>query len=216
MWPALGAPARTDSSACSMWVLPMMRPTTRRRWRLSPMNRYGRVALEYTRDHLPRAFAEIEDPEVFFTDAGAEIETEIGQMREQLRGARRPGETQDEHRLRSSHSSRMRRSWCWRTTTSSRRRQMPVAVPDTPPVVPRSPAGVCRRQRGHASAPDAVTRAADPYRSARRPTAGRAYPSRAAAYGACTPATPTAGSPDSRRQGREGKVRRGRPRNSAR
>jgi hypothetical protein len=68
------------------------------------MNRYGRMALEYNRTHLPQAFGEIADPERFFTEAGEEIEAAIGEVRDQILGARRPGESLDEYQLRSSHS----------------------------------------------------------------------------------------------------------------
>jgi hypothetical protein len=71
------------------------------------MNRYGRMALEYNREHLRRAFAEIEDPERFFTEAGEEIEAAIAEVHAQLLGERRPGETVEEYRLRSSRSKTM-------------------------------------------------------------------------------------------------------------
>jgi hypothetical protein len=71
------------------------------------MNRYGRMALEYNRENLPRAFAAIEDPERFFTEAGKEIEAAITEARDQLLGERRPGETLEEYRLRSSRSARV-------------------------------------------------------------------------------------------------------------
>jgi hypothetical protein len=83
-----------------------MTPTMRRQRRLSPMNRYGRMAQNYTRENLPKAFAEIEDPERFFTKAGEEIEVAIGEVHAQILGDRRPEETQEEYQLRSSHSQR--------------------------------------------------------------------------------------------------------------
>jgi hypothetical protein len=83
-----------------------MTPTMRRQRRLSPMNRYGRMAQDYTRENLPKAFAEIEDPERFFTNAGEEIEVAIGEVHAQILGDRRPEETQEEYQLRSSHSRR--------------------------------------------------------------------------------------------------------------
>jgi hypothetical protein len=83
-----------------------MTPTMRRQRRLSPMNRYGRMARDYTRENLPKAFAEIEDPERFFTEAGEEIAAAIGEVHAQILGDRRPGETQEEYQLRSSHSRR--------------------------------------------------------------------------------------------------------------
>lgn len=70
------------------------------------MNRYGRMALDYNREYLPKAFAQIEDPEVFFAAAGEEIEAAIGEMSGQLLGERRPGESLEEYRLRSSRSAR--------------------------------------------------------------------------------------------------------------
>jgi hypothetical protein len=84
-----------------------MTPTMRRQRRLSPMNRYGRMAQDYTRENLPKAFAEIEDPERFFTEAGEEIEVAIGEVHAQILGDRRPEETKEEYQLRSSHSLRM-------------------------------------------------------------------------------------------------------------
>jgi hypothetical protein len=83
-----------------------MTPTMRRQRRLSPMNRYGRMAQDYTRENLPKAFAEIEDPERFFTEAGEEIEVAIGEVHAQILGDRRPEETKEEYQLRSSHSLR--------------------------------------------------------------------------------------------------------------
>jgi hypothetical protein len=70
------------------------------------MNRYGRMALEYHRRFLPRAFAEIRDPERFFAEAGDEIETAISDMRDEILGRQRPGETLEEFRLRSYQALR--------------------------------------------------------------------------------------------------------------
>lgn len=65
------------------------------------MNRYGQMALDFNRRHRPQAFAEIEDPERFFDEAGEQIEAEIAQVRDEILGAPRPGENPEEYRLRS-------------------------------------------------------------------------------------------------------------------
>lgn len=45
------------------------------------MNRYGMMALTYTREYRPRAFAAIADPEAFFGGIGREIEAEVAGVR---------------------------------------------------------------------------------------------------------------------------------------
>lgn len=65
------------------------------------MNQYGRMALDYTSHSRPTAFAQIEDPERFFTEVGEEIERAIVGVRDQILGDPRPGESPEEYRRRS-------------------------------------------------------------------------------------------------------------------
>jgi hypothetical protein len=65
------------------------------------MNRYGQMLLDFNRRHRPQAFAQIEDPERFFDQAGDQIEADIAQVRDQILGAPRPGENPEQYRLRS-------------------------------------------------------------------------------------------------------------------
>jgi hypothetical protein len=71
-----------------------------------PMNRYGAMALEFSRQYRPTALAEIEDPERFFTAAGEQIANEIAQVRDQILGPARPDENAEQH---------PRQSQAWRT-----------------------------------------------------------------------------------------------------
>jgi hypothetical protein len=41
------------------------------------MNHYGAQAMRHWRSHLPTRFAQITDPETFFTDLGEQVETEV-------------------------------------------------------------------------------------------------------------------------------------------
>jgi chromosome segregation ATPase len=69
------------------------------------MNRYGQMALEYQRENLPNEFSTIPDPEQFFTAAGEEIAASVGEVRDQIVGLRRAGESAEEFRHRSSQAS---------------------------------------------------------------------------------------------------------------
>lgn len=68
------------------------------------MNRYGRMAMEHTQDSQPRAFAAIQDPETFFTEAGWEIAEAVEETLHQLVGDPQPGETLAAYQARSSRS----------------------------------------------------------------------------------------------------------------
>ena len=50
------------------------------------MNPYGAQARKHWQTHLPERFAQIEDPETFFTDLGEEIEQQIEQLAATLAG----------------------------------------------------------------------------------------------------------------------------------
>lgn len=65
------------------------------------MNHYGRLALEHNRKHRPSTYAQISDPDRFFHDAGEAIQAEVSQLRDELLGPSRPGETPEDYRLRS-------------------------------------------------------------------------------------------------------------------
>jgi len=70
------------------------------------MNRYGRMALDHSRQHRPKAFSTIEDPASHFARLGAEIEEAIGTLRDRLVGSQAPGESPEEFRLRSYQARR--------------------------------------------------------------------------------------------------------------
>lgn len=70
------------------------------------MNRYGRMALDRSRQHRPKAFSAIEDPASHFARLGAEVEEEIGTLRDRLLGCQGPGESPEEFRLRSYRARR--------------------------------------------------------------------------------------------------------------
>jgi hypothetical protein len=68
------------------------------------MNRYGRIAMDFTRENHPERFAEIEDPEEFFTEAGWEIAGAVDEVLAQLVGEPQAGESLEEYQRRSSRS----------------------------------------------------------------------------------------------------------------
>jgi hypothetical protein len=65
------------------------------------MNRFGQMALDHNRQHRPDAYSQIPDPDTFFTQVGEEIAAEVTQLRDQLLGPLRPGESPEDYRLRS-------------------------------------------------------------------------------------------------------------------
>jgi hypothetical protein len=65
------------------------------------MNRYGQMALEFSRQHRPNAYSQITDPYRFFDAAGEAIQAEVTRLRDDLLGAPRPGESPEDYRLRS-------------------------------------------------------------------------------------------------------------------
>ena len=77
--------------------------TKRRRERHVAMNRYGRAALVYWRESLPRRHRVLPDPTVFFTDLGEGAARQAGELWDELVLASTPadGETADQrsHRL---------------------------------------------------------------------------------------------------------------------
>jgi len=50
------------------------------------MNRYGIMARDYWKTHLPERYRTLENPETFFTDLGEQIEQRVDELME----ARRP------------------------------------------------------------------------------------------------------------------------------
>jgi len=60
--------------------------------RMRRMNQHGRLVEQHWREHRPESMAHLEDPEAFFTAAGQEIQTRIGQLTPQLAGPDLPGE----------------------------------------------------------------------------------------------------------------------------
>ena len=69
------------------------------------MNRFGQMAIDHNRQHRPDAYSQIPDPDTFFTQVGEEIAAEVTQLRDQLLGPGRPGESPEDYRLRSYQAS---------------------------------------------------------------------------------------------------------------
>ncbi len=65
------------------------------------MNRYGQLAYDHTRRHRPRALASMTDPIQFFTQLGEEVAVQITQLRDELLGRSRAGESLEDYRRRS-------------------------------------------------------------------------------------------------------------------
>lgn len=57
------------------------------------MNHYGTRARRHWQTFLPTRYAQIEDPETFFTHLGEQVETEIETLEQSLAGEDPPGET---------------------------------------------------------------------------------------------------------------------------
>jgi hypothetical protein len=70
------------------------------------MNRYGQMAFDHTRRHRPTAFASLSDPTGHFSRLGAEIQTEISRLRDELVGSLRSDEDPEAYRLRSYQALR--------------------------------------------------------------------------------------------------------------
>lgn len=70
------------------------------------MNRYGRLAYEHTSQHRPKSFASMTDPSGHFSRLGEEVEARITQLRDQLLGFQRPGESLEDYRQRSYQARR--------------------------------------------------------------------------------------------------------------
>lgn len=65
------------------------------------MNRYGRLALDHNRRHRPQAYAQIQDPDPFFTSVGMSIEADVTTARDRILGPQRADENAEDYRLRS-------------------------------------------------------------------------------------------------------------------
>ena len=57
------------------------------------MNRYGQLLMRQLQSTSPGRFAQIANPEAFFTRRGQELETEIQTLADALAGPDRPGES---------------------------------------------------------------------------------------------------------------------------
>jgi hypothetical protein len=68
------------------------------------MSRYAQMLIDFNRQSRPKAFAEITDPETFFTEEAAQIETDVDALHREILGDRRPGESTTEHQIRSSQA----------------------------------------------------------------------------------------------------------------
>ena len=70
------------------------------------VNHYGRMAMEHTRRHLPRAFSAIADPIRHFADLGEEVQAAVTSARDKILGRQRTDETIAEFRDRSHQAMR--------------------------------------------------------------------------------------------------------------
>lgn len=70
------------------------------------MNRYGRMALDHTRQHRPKNFASMVDPVSYFSRLGAEIEGRITQLRDRVLDGQGTAETLEDYRQRSYQAQR--------------------------------------------------------------------------------------------------------------
>jgi hypothetical protein len=57
------------------------------------MSKYGTMARRHWQQHLPSQHQQIEDPEVFFTTLGEQIQTAVEQRTDLIAGEDPPGET---------------------------------------------------------------------------------------------------------------------------
>lgn len=70
------------------------------------MNHYGRMAMEYTRTHRPRAFSSIADPARHFGELGEQIQAAVTAARDEILGRQRTGESIEEFRTRAHQTLR--------------------------------------------------------------------------------------------------------------
>ena len=65
------------------------------------MNRYAQIAIDQHRRHRPLEHSLIDYPVRFFTEIGEEIQAEVTNLRDEILGQTRPGESIEDYRLRS-------------------------------------------------------------------------------------------------------------------
>lgn len=65
------------------------------------MNRYGRMAYDFTSQHRPRTLAAMTDPTGHFSRLGEEVQGRITHLRDQVLGSQRTGESLEDYRQRS-------------------------------------------------------------------------------------------------------------------
>jgi len=70
------------------------------------MNRYGRMAFEYARQHQPKSFAALPDPMSHFSRIGEETERGITALSEELLGTMSDGESLEDYRQRGYQARR--------------------------------------------------------------------------------------------------------------
>jgi len=68
------------------------------------MNRYGQMVYEHHSTFRPTEFAQIENPTMFFTEAGEEIQAAVTELRDQILAGQRPWEDLDDYQRRSSQA----------------------------------------------------------------------------------------------------------------
>ena len=70
------------------------------------MNRYGQMALDHWRTQRPLALTSLADPDRYFTGLGEQVETQVGDLRDQILGSQQPTEDLESYRLRSYQARR--------------------------------------------------------------------------------------------------------------
>lgn len=68
------------------------------------MDHYGRMAMEFSRDHRPSSHAQITDPTAHFEAMGRQIAAEVVRVRDEILGGPRPNEDPGALRTRSSQA----------------------------------------------------------------------------------------------------------------
>jgi hypothetical protein len=56
------------------------------------MNQYGRQALRHWKQNLPQRYAQIPDPDLFFSDLGEQMAQQVEQLSDAIAGLDPPGE----------------------------------------------------------------------------------------------------------------------------
>ena len=105
------------------------------------MNRYGQLLMRQLQTTSPQRFAELSDPEAFFTQRGQELETEIQTLADALAGPDRPGESYLEKSRTADDGQDQRRIGPDARVSDQGVRGRDAAAPGVAAGVARGPAG---------------------------------------------------------------------------